>query len=108
MTVCVGLLNNRHPAVSVKLGHYTPVFRLNLILLLIAVTASAVYVFTSNLLVARRYVLNLRKSELSQLNAKLTAEDRDNRSEDLGALLYFAQNYGLVGAKDTDFILEKD
>ncbi|MBI2063583.1 MAG: hypothetical protein HYT65_01155 [Candidatus Yanofskybacteria bacterium] len=110
MTVYVGALNNRHQAAaSVKLGHHTSVFKLNLFLMLAAMIVIMVYVFTSNLMVARRYALNLRKSELNQLNARLAAENQyGGRGEDLRALLSFAQNYGLVEAKDIDSILEKD
>lgn len=98
---------DKHRAVYIKIEH-TPVFRSNLILLLIATITIVVYVFISNLLVAQRYALNLHKSEINQLNVKLTVEGRDNRGEELGVLLHFAQNYGLVEAKDTDSILEKD
>ena len=110
MTAYVGLLNNRHQAdASVKLGYHTPVFKLNLFLMSVAVIVIMIYVFTSNLMVARRYALNLRKSELSQLNARLATENQyGGRGEDLRALLSFAQNYGLVEAKDIDSILEKD
>lgn len=97
----------RRQAVSIRIEH-TSVFRLNLILLLIAAFIILAGVFISNLLVAQRYALNLRKSELGQLNAMLAAEDQYGGGEDLRALLRFAQNSGLVEAKDIDSILEKD
>ncbi|MDP2664661.1 MAG: hypothetical protein Q8O97_01695 [bacterium] len=113
MTVYSGVLSrplqikDKHRAVSVKIEHAS-VFRLNLVLLLMAAITIVAYVFISNLLVAQRYALNLRKSELSQLNAKLAAKDQYGGGEDLKALLRFAQNSGLVEAKDTDSILEND
>ncbi|MBI2669592.1 MAG: hypothetical protein HYX20_00370 [Candidatus Yanofskybacteria bacterium] len=96
-----------HFGEGVKIEH-SSVFKLNLILLLIAGITIAAYVFISNLMVARKYALNLRKSEISQLNAKLAAEDQQYGGENLETLLRFAKNYGLVEAKDNDSILEKD
>ena len=112
MTVYSGVLSrplqikDKHRAVSVKIENAT-ILKLNLVLLFIAAVTIVAYVFISNLLVAQKYALNLRKSELSQLNAKLTVEDRYGGGE-LEVLFRFAQNHGLIEAKDTDSILEKD
>lgn len=85
----------------------TPVFKLNLILLFVAVLTLIGYVFLSNFLTSQKYALNLRKYEFNQLSALSAADNRNaTDKQDLNGLMIFAQKSGMVEAKDIGVILE--
>lgn len=84
------------------------VFRLNSALLLATVFFAALYVFASNFLVAQRYSLDARKTQFNQLNTQLDVEIGYDTAPVLKGLLIFAQKSGMVEAKDTDSILQKE
>ena len=66
------------------------------------------YIFASNFLVSKRYILGVRKQQLSQVNAALQAANSElSGKHGMESLLLFAQTSGMIEAKDTGFILEE-
>lgn len=87
----------------------SPLFRLNLILAVLALAAFSGYVFLSNFLVSQRYALGMRKQQFSQTSTALSSETANGSDvSDMKALLLFAQTSGLVEAKDAGIILEEN
>ena len=66
------------------------------------------YVFASNFLVSKRYILSVRKQQFNQIGAALQVASSELSGEHgMEDLLLFAQASGMIEAKDTSFILEE-
>lgn len=66
------------------------------------------YIFASNFLVSKRYILGVRKQQFNQISAALqTANSELSGKRGMENLLLFAQASGMIEAKDTGFILEE-
>ncbi len=66
------------------------------------------YIFASNFLVSKRYILGVRKQQFNQISAALqTANLELSGKRGMEDLLLFAQASGMTEAKDTGFILEE-
>ena len=75
-------------------------------LMLLMLASIFSYIFLSNFLVSRKYILGLRKQQLSQLSAELLNENaRRNRIDDL---LSFVQASGMVEGRDINAVLEEN
>jgi hypothetical protein len=87
----------------------TPVFKLNVFLLITASSMLLSYIFLSNFVTSQKYALNMKKAEFNQLSA-VTASDNKNISDkqDLNSLMTFAQKAGMVEAKDSGKIMLED
>ena len=109
MTVYSGVLNgHRSAAVANKNPSFTVPFGLNLVLIFVVLAAMLGYIFASNFLVSKRYILGVRKQQLSQVNAALQAANSElSGKHGMESLLLFAQTSGMIEAKDTGFILEE-
>lgn len=66
------------------------------------------YIFASNFLVYKRYILGVRKQQFNQISAALqTTNSELSGKHGIEDLLLFAQATGMIEAKDTGFILEE-
>ncbi len=109
MTVYSGVLNgHRLAAVANKSPSFTAPTRLNLALIFVVLAVMSGYIFASNFLVSKRYILGIRKQQLNQINATLQAANSElSGKRGMENLLLFAQTSGMIEAKDTGFILEE-
>lgn len=76
--------------------------KINIILLAVATLAVLAYVVLSNVLVSRRYLLNSLKAEFGRESAQSI---NTNSEPNIESLINFAENAGMVEAKDTATIL---
>src|SRR3989344_4652595 len=82
------------------------VYKLNFVLLIILIISAVAFVFMANLRVAWEYSLNLDRNKLSTLNTQSVSQDQSSANPDLEALLLFAQESGMIEAKDVSSILQ--
>lgn len=78
--------------------------RLNIFLLFAVMLAVLAYIIFSNFLVSQRYLLNSLRSNFNQENIELAGSENGGSDIDLGAIINFARNTGMVEAKDTAII----
>ena len=109
MTVYSGIINGHRLAVAAdKSPSSTTPIGLNLVLIFVMLTVMLGYIFASNFLVSKRYILGVRKQQLNQINATLQAANSElSGKSGMENLLLFAQASGMIEAKDTGFILEE-
>lgn len=82
-------------------------YKLNLVLLILAILIAFAYIFLANFIVAQKYNLNLRKNEFNTLNAQIGLLNKEYQSDqDTEALLLFTKRTGMVEARDIDSILQ--
>lgn len=99
-------LKNSRQVISARDTASSAFFRANLVLMLLMLASIFSYIFLSNFLVSREYILGLRKQQLSQLSAELLNENaRRNRIDDL---LSFVQASGMVEGRDINAVLEEN
>lgn len=109
MTVYSGVLEgHRLTAAADKSYPSAAHVRLNLALTFAALAVMLGYIFASNFLVSKKYVLGVRKQQFNQISAALQAANSElSGNRGMENLLLFAQTSGMVEAKDTGFILEE-
>lgn len=105
MTTYSGVIA-KNDLVATKINRRT-VYRSNFILLTLIILLAVAYVFLANLYVAQKYSLNLRKNELSTLNAQIVFQGQNSADLDREALLLFAHKYNMVEVKDSDSIVQE-
>lgn len=82
-------------------------YKLNFVLLILAILIAFAYIFLANFIVAQKYSLNLRKNEFNTLNAQIGLLNKEYQSDqDTKALLLFTKRTGMVEARDIDSILQ--
>lgn len=82
--------------------------KLNLVLIFVVLAVMLGYIFASNLLVSKKYILGIRKQQFNQISASLQAANSElSGQHGMEDLLLFAQASGMIEAKDTGFIVEE-
>ncbi len=109
MTVYSGILNGHRLTTAADRGpSSTAPIRLNLVLIFVVLAVMLGYIFASNFLVYKRYILGVRKQQFNQISAALqTTNSELSGKHGIEDLLLFAQATGMIEAKDTGFILEE-
>ncbi|MEX1064223.1 MAG: hypothetical protein WD898_01985 [Candidatus Paceibacterota bacterium] len=104
MTVYSGTINQSKTS-AVKIES-TPIFGINLILVVLLLAGVVGYIFLSNFITSQKYSLGVLKKEFNQVSAAASIE-RDTTDYDIPELLEFAQSAGMIEAKDTGTVLEE-
>jgi len=109
VTVCSGALSGHRLAAAASRDHSsTTPLGLNLMLIFVILAVMLGYIFASNFLVSKRYILGVRKQQFNQISATLQAANSElSGKRGMEDLLLFAQASGMIEAKDTGFILEE-
>jgi len=109
LTVYSGVLNgHRLSAATNRDLPSTAPLKLNLVLIFVVLAVMLGYIFASNLLVSKRYILGVRKQQFNQASTSLQAANSElSGQRGMEDLLLFAQASGMIEAKDTGFIVEE-
>lgn len=98
------LWKSQRRIVSAKEVPASAFFRVNLVLVFLALASVLFYIFLSNFLVSQKYLLNLRRQQFNQLSAELSSESVGHSR--INDLLSFVRASGMVEAVDAGTILE--
>ncbi len=109
MTVYSGVLESHRLTAAADKSHSSAAHvRLSLALTFAALAVMLGYIFASNFLVSKKYILGVRKQQFNQISTALQAANSElSGNRGMENLLLFAQTSGMVEAKDTGFILEE-
>ena len=103
-----GVNGHRLTAAASRDPSSTTPLRLNLVLIFAVLAVMLGYIFASNFLVSKRYILGVRKQQFNQISAALQAANSElSGKRGMEDLLLFAQASGMIEAKDTGFIVEE-
>lgn len=104
MTVYSGVLRHERNIRAPEARAIAPELprKINTGLLSIAILVILAYIMLSNVLVSQKYLLNSLKTEFNRESAQSV---NINSRPDIGSLIDFAENAGMIGAKDTAMIL---
>ncbi len=87
------------------LGQESPrMYKINLVLSILVLVMIVGYVSIANFTIAQRYMLDVRKTQFNSISAELSSTNAGNT--DLKQLLLFANQSGMVEAKDTATIIQ--